>query len=258
MRRRRSAPGLPASWRTIARERLRQWPWLEGAEKDRIGELTERLLAKRWEAAHGFAIDDTMRLTVAVQAALLGVGDAEDLFGNVSSVVIHPTTMVLRGERPGPSPGVVTNQPLPALGHTSANGPVFIAWDTVERELRMPDRSSNVVLHEFAHKVDARNGLLDGTPPLADRTQLAEWVEVCTAELQALRAGRGDGPLSSYAATNPAEFFAVATEMFFEQPVALRDRKPRLYGVLAQFYGQDPAARVAVEWPVDTWTVTPP
>ena len=237
---------------------MRQWPQLDDAEKDRLGSLTQRLLSKRWEAARGFAIDDTMRLTVAAQAALLGLGHDDDLFANVNSVVIHPTTMVLRGERPGPSPGVMTNRPLPALGHTSAHGPVFIAWDTVERELRTPDRSSNVVLHEFAHKIDARNGMLDGTPPLADRDQLAEWVEVCTAELHALRSGRGDGTLSPYAATNPAEFFAVTTEMFFEQPVTLRARKPGLYAALSRFYGQDPAARIVVGWPVQTWTVTPP
>lgn len=243
MRRRRSQPGLPEAWRALAGERVRQWPLLDDAERARLEEVAALLLRKRWEASHGFAIDDTMRMTVALNAALLSLGHPGELFSNVSAVVIHPTTMVLRGERPGPSPGVVTNAPLRALGHTSSRGPVFIAWDSVERELRASRRTTNVVLHEFAHKVDALNGTLDGTPPLADADQLHEWVEVCSAELAVLRRGRGTGVLDPYAATNPSEFFAVATEVFFEQPVLLRQRHPQLYGVLSRFYRQDAAGR---------------
>lgn len=201
-----------------------------------------RLLAKRWEAAAGYTVDDEMRVTVAATAALLHLGHHEDAFANVTAVVIHPTTIVMRGERPGPFPGTMTDAPLPAHGHTSARGPVFIAWDAVERELRTNDRSGNVILHEFAHKIDALNGTFDGTPPLATREQLEEWVQICTGELTALR--RGDrGLLRPYAATNPAEFFAVATEVFFEQPRALQEQKPALYGVLSRFYAQNPAAR---------------
>jgi MtfA peptidase len=181
---------------------------------------------------------------VAVHAALLLLGVDEEPFANVTSVVIHPTTIVLRGERPGPFPGVMTDAPMAAHGHTSARGPVFIAWDTVERELRTPHRSSNVILHEFAHKIDALNGTFDGTPRLPSTEQLQEWVEICTAELAALRRGES-GVLRPYAATNPSEFFAVATEAFFEQPVVLRTQKPQLYGILSRYYGQDTAAREA-------------
>jgi MtfA peptidase len=234
---------MPDQWRAVMAERVRQWPVLDEAERRRLERLTLLLLDKRWEAANGFAVDDAMRVTVASHAALLHLGHDEDKpFGNVTSVVIHPSTIMLRGERPGPMPGVMTNAPMAAHGHTSARGPVHIAWDTVERELRTPHRSENVILHEFAHKIDALNGTFDGTPHLADRDQLAEWIEVCTAELAALRRGEG-GVLRPYAATNPSEFFAVATEVFFEQPVALRAGKPRLYAVLARYYGQDPAQR---------------
>jgi hypothetical protein len=97
-----------------------------------------------------------------------------------------------------------------------------------------------VILHEFAHKIDALNGTFDGTPPLAGAEQLAEWVAVCTAELHALRQGE-TGVLRAYAGTNPTEFFAVATEAFFEQPLQVRASKPALYGVLAGYYRQDPA-----------------
>ena len=243
MRLRGGGDPLPDSWRSVAQRRLRQWPLLDDDERERLGRVAARLLRKRWEAAHGFAIDETMRLAVAVNAALLSVGHHDEPFSNVTAIVIHPTTMQLRGERPGPIPGVVTNAPVPALGHTSARGPVFIAWDTVAAELASPHSTTNVILHEFAHKMDALNGLMDGTPVLADADQLREWVQVCTAELAALRRGEGGGILRPYAATNPSEFFSVATETFFGQPIALRASKPALYGVLARFYRQDPAIR---------------
>jgi hypothetical protein len=243
MRRRRPPRDLTALLRDAAGRRLWQWLLLDQAERAALERTAGRLLDKRWEASHGFAIDDEMRATVAVHAALLHLGHDEVPFGNVTAVVIHSTTMTLRGERPGPLPGVVTNAPLPTHGHTTARGPVFLAWDVIARELAAPRRTTNVILHEFAHKIDALNGTFDGTPRLAGAAQLEEWIGVCTAELEALRRGTPSAVLRPYAATNPSEFFAVATESFFEQPLALRAEKSRLYGVLAAYYRQDPAAR---------------
>ena len=245
MRRRRSNVQLLGQVRAAAEQRLRQWPLLDEGERDRLGQLALKVLAKRWEAAAGFAVDAAMRATVAVHAALLHLGHQDQPFANVTAVVIHPTTIVLRGERPAPIPGLVTDAPFAALGHTTSRGPVYLAWDAVEADLRAPRRTSNVILHEFAHKIDALDGTFDGTPRLADDGQLRDWVEVCTAELAALRRGNTSGVLRPYAATNPSEFFAVATEAFFEQSVALRAEKPELYGVMARFYGQDTAAREA-------------
>ena len=242
MRRRRRHERLPEPLRQVAAQALRQWPLLGEGERLRLDQRAARLLDKRWEASAGYAVDDEMRATVAAHAGLLHLGHDEEPFTNVTAVVIHPTTIVVRGERPGPFPGVRTDAPLPTLGHTSARGPVFLAWDAVERDLRAPERRSNVILHEFAHKIDALNGTFDGTPRMPSREQLQEWVEVCTAELRALRRGE-TGVLRAYAATNPSEFFAVATETFFEQPIALQAEKPRLYDVLARYYLQDPAAR---------------
>lgn len=245
MLRRRSNVALPVGWQAVARDHLRQWAQLDDAQRMRLQAPAARLLAKRWEASHGFALDDTMRLIVALHAALLHLGHDDEPFTNVTAIVVHPTTMVLRGQRPGPSPWVVTDAPLPALGHTSARGPVFIAWDAVERDLGAPHSATNVILHEFAHKIDALNGVLDGTPRLAGATQLREWIEVCTAAMAALRRGEGVAMLRPYAATNPSEFFAVATEAFFERPVGLQAQAPALYRVLAGFYRQDPAGRAA-------------
>jgi Mlc titration factor MtfA (ptsG expression regulator) len=103
--------------------------------------------------------------------------------------------------------------------------------------------TTNVVWHEFAHKLDMLDGTVDGTPPLADEVAMAEWVRVCTPEYERLRDGLPDPLLRSYGGTNTGEFFAVATEVFFGRPVDLRELKPELYRVLAGFYRQDPARR---------------
>ncbi|MET0158824.1 MAG: M90 family metallopeptidase, partial [Acidimicrobiales bacterium] len=113
------------------------------------------------------------------------------------------------------------------------------------RDTRLPTRGHNVVFHEFAHKLDMLDGIVDGTPPLPDQATVDQWVAVCTSEYEALRAGTAGPLLRPYAGTNPAEFFAVATEVFFVQPVELQAEKPDLYAVLSGFYRQDPAARIS-------------
>jgi Mlc titration factor MtfA (ptsG expression regulator) len=124
---------------------------------------------------------------------------------------------------------------------------VILVWDAVKRTGRHPESGHNVVYHEFAHKLDMLDGRADGTPPLAERSEIQRWSQVCSREFLALReqGARGkESLLDAYGATNEAEFFAVATEYFFDQPVALRSRHLDLYGVLQAFYKQDPAARV--------------
>ena len=184
-----------------------------------------------------------MRATIAANAALLGLGHTTDLYRNVTAVVVHPRTMVLRGERRGPSPGVMTRAPQRVGGHTSATGPVFIAWNDVERGWRDQGLPRNVVLHEFAHKIDALTGTLDGTPPVEGRAQRQQWIDVCTGVYEAVRGGRGPSVLRGYAGRTPAEFFAVTTEVFFERPHHLRAADEALYDVFAAFYRQDPCAR---------------
>jgi Mlc titration factor MtfA (ptsG expression regulator) len=100
------------------------------------------------------------------------------------------------------------------------------------------------VFHEFAHKLDMLDGTVDGTPPLATREQLTRWVEVCTRVYEQVVVGEAGRTLRSYAGVNPGEFFAVATETFFDDPLGLRAEHPDLYGVLADFYRQDPAKRL--------------
>ncbi len=241
---RHDRPALPDNWRDITAASLAHWPLLDDQERARLGELMEQVAQRRWEAANGFELTDEIRVVIAAQAALLVLGLGIDCYRDVTAVIVHPTTVTLRGERPGPARGLATDAPLTIAGQThDRRGPVLIAWDAARSGARHPERGVNVVLHEFAHKLDMLDGLVDGTPPLPDAAARRRWVEVCTDEYRRLRAGEDGSPLRGYAAVNPGEFFAVATEVFFDRPVELAALKPTLYAVLRDFYRQDPAAR---------------
>jgi len=228
--------------RAVVAATLPHWGLLDEEERERLATAAADLLERpSWEPAAGFALDEEIRGTIAGHAALLAVGLPEDAFRGVRTIVVHSSSSTMWTPRPGPLPGSVDAHPPRLLGHTSPTGPVFVAWDVARRQARHPERGHNVVFHEFAHKLDAADGIIDGTPRLAgpDRRQ---WIAVCQAEFDAVRAGGGSALLSDYAATNPGEFFAVATEVFFDRSRALQADRPELYAVLAGFYGQDPAA----------------
>ena len=225
-------------------EHLAVWPLLDAEEQRRLLHDIDQLLAtKIWEAARGFALDDTVRVVVAAQAALLVLGLTLDHYRGVSGIIVHPTTLRTRGERPGPSAGTVSADRLAVVGLAQGGrGPVVLAWDQALAGAHRSELGENVVLHEFAHKLDMLDGVVDGTPVLA-RDLRAEWVRVCSEVYDDLVAGVPRPPLRWYGATNPGEFFAVATELFFELPGELQSREPALYDVLLRFYRQDPAAR---------------
>jgi len=242
---RRGRDPLPEGWETVTARTLLHWRLLDEDERERLQALMAYLLGrKRWEASRGFELTDTMRVVIAAQAALLILGLDVDAYRDVTSIIVHPTTMVMTGPRAGPAPGVVADGPMPVIGEAhDRRGPVLIAWDAVRADARHPGWGHNVVVHEFAHKLDMLDNIIDGTPPLPDDEARRRWVEVCTREYRLLRAGEGGHLLDTYGASNPGEFFAVATEVFFSLPGELAAEKPELYEVLADFYNQDPAAR---------------
>lgn len=242
--------GLPPDGRALVEQHLAVWPQLDGAEQERLLEITDELLSrKRWEAARGFELDDTVRVVIAAQAALLVLELGTDHYRDVSAVIVHPTTVRTSGVRPGLAPGTVTSRDLDVLGLAQdRHGPVVLAWDKALAGAHRTEHGHNVVLHEFAHKLDMRDGVIDGTPLLPAELR-EDWVRVCTGAYQDLVEGRSRPPLRDYGATNPGEFFAVATEVFFEQAQELRVFEPELYDVLRRFYRQDPARRDAVSGP---------
>jgi MtfA peptidase len=245
-RRLRRGP-FPEDWLVYVARSVTQWPALDEDERAQfLDDVITLLVDKRWEAAQGFELTDEIRVTIAAQASMLILGlEDDDPYRNVGTIIVHPTTMYFPLEQAGPVPGTVVDSPLSLLGLAEYDGPVIVAWDSVSRVPRLQRGGHNVVYHEFAHKLDFADGVIDGTPPLDSDEAVQHWVEVCAAEFDTLQRGENaDGLLDDYAATNVAEFFAVVTEVFFERPIELEASKPELYAVMRRFYNQDPAARL--------------
>lgn len=220
---------------------------LDDGERSRFLAHANRLVERAsWEGARDVPVTDEMRHTVAAHAALLTAGfdTATDPYRNVKAIVLHARTIMVRGHRPGPLPGVYTSGPRALAGQSGhGRGPVVLDWRTVQREVGHPERGTNVVYHEFAHKLDQLDGVADGMPPLPSSEARAAWTQTIGTNFRRLRRRGPDGLVRAYGATNPAEYFAVTSELFFTRPTELRDRLPRVYLRLAEFYGQDPAAR---------------
>lgn len=222
--------------------------YLDDDERARLEDMVQVFVAeKHWEGCAGFEVTDDVKVTVAGQACLLLLGLPHLLYSNVFSILLYPSAVRLPAQPRSIGCGpVVDASPMPIAGEARFRGPVLLVWDKVREGAFHPQRGHNVVYHEFAHKLDMLDGTIDGTPPLADSSQYQQWIDVCTAEYEALRerSGRGERALlDPYGATNPGEFFAVATEYFFDRPRRMAHVTPDLYGVLGDFYNQDPAER---------------
>ena len=246
--RRRRIRTLPADADSLFARHLADWDHLSPTDRQRIRDAVTTLLeTKKWQAASGFELTDAMCTVIAAQAALMSLGLGLEVFHQVDAIVVHPTTMISTVPRPGPIAGSMTDEPVHLLGEAHHLGPVLLAWDAVRRDTRRWGHGMNVVIHELTHKLDMLDGMIDGTPPLPE-PQRQRWIDVCTAEYDALRAGSADEAdplLRDYAATDTGEFFAVAAEVFFSRPTEMAVLKPDLYGVLRDYFRCDPAARRA-------------
>jgi len=245
-RRRWSAPPaeFDEDWSALLEANFEHWRTLDTAELDRMRMLVAKFFHETtWEPANGFELTDPIRVLISAQASMLLLGLEIDEFPLLTSVIVHPSTVVQRGER-STGGSVRSSSPQMLLGQAHYRGPVLLSWSATRRGAKFPSRGENVVYHEFAHQLDMIDGITDGTPPLGDEAARDRWVRVCTAAYDTVRADRSE-VLRPYAGTNPAEFFAVATEVFFNRPDALQIHEHELYTELAAFYQQDPAARLA-------------
>lgn len=244
-RERARATPFPGEWQRIIERNVSAYSRLSPEDRRELLGHTQVLLAeKHFEGCGGLQLTDEIRVTVAAQASVLLLHRETDYYPRLTSILIYPSAYVVPGERPVDG-GIWEEGDEVLLGHTAPQlGAMVIAWDDVVRGARAFDDADNVVFHEFAHQLDFEDDVVDGTPPLASR-QYASWARVLGAEYEALRRATDDATstwIDEYGATNPAEFFAVVTELFFERPAALRARHPALYGELQAFYQQDPAA----------------
>ncbi len=240
---------FPQSWRDIMQKMVKHYSYLDQGEKNRLEQLVQIFIAeKNFEGCGGLELTDEIKVVVAAQACLLVLGLPDFQYLELDSVLIYPTTVALPPSRLSvfaDTPMIVPDQQA-ILGLASLRGPVILVWDAVVRGARHPEQGHNVVYHEFAHILDMRDGTADGTPKLLNRKLYNAWVEVCSKEFFKLKKDAEKGRkslLDSYGAVNEAEFFAVATELFFDRPFRMKREYPELYAVLSAYYRQDTAER---------------
>jgi Mlc titration factor MtfA (ptsG expression regulator) len=245
-RRRLVAQPFPPQWLEYLRRNVRHYQFLAPQEQAKLRDDLRIFLAeKNWEGCGGLTMTDEIKVTIAAQACLLVLGLRHNYFERVLSVLVYPRGYRGPGDEPGRD-GLIPERGSGRLGEAHYRGPVILSWADVLEEGRHPERGANVVYHEFAHQLDMLNGLIDGTPPLETPEQYRRWREVMSAAYRQLVEASAQGRatlLDQYGTTNEGEFFAVATECFFDRPVDLARRHPRLYEVLRDYYHQDPAAR---------------
>ena len=246
-RRRILAQPFPDQWESVLSKSVSFWPQLTSGERQKLKDDVQVFVAeKRWESTGGLELTDKVKVTIAGAACVLLLGLDYDLYRNVKTILVYPSDYEATWEKPIHG-DITPEDPEVRLGEAHYRGPVLLSWDSVRHGVRHPRDGHNLVYHEFAHKLDMSDGLIDGTPPLTGDKETVDWAEVMTSEYERLcdRVDRGRATLlDSYGATDSAEFFAVATEVFFEKPAQMRKVHPGLYEVLRGFYKQDPAGRL--------------
>ena len=218
--------------------------FIENLSKDETEKLQELVLLflaeKSFAGAHGMEVTDAMRVSVAAQACVPILGLGLDWYAGWTGIVVHPGDFRVRRSQMDEA-GVLHEWDDELAGEAMPGGPVVISWDAAAH-----DPYINVVIHEFAHKIDMLNGDADGLPPLHKGMDRRAWhdafEEAYEGFCDAVERGQ-DTWLDPYAAEHRSEFFAVVSEAFFEDPRETRRRYPDLYEQLKLFYRQDPAAR---------------
>lgn len=237
---------FPQAWRTILRRRVPQVARLPADQQLRLKQLIQIFLAeKAFIGCAGMVISDEVRVTIAAQACLPLLGAARGFYPKLRQILVYPGAFVVDRPAPGPA-GVQMEQRRLLSGESWTQGQVILSWQDVLEGAADPDDGRNVVIHEFAHQLDQDKGFANGAPALRGRAAYARWSRVMQAEFEALRARAAwgeTGLLSAYGATDPAEFFAVASEVFFEQPHQLAEQHPALYAELAGYYRFHPPGR---------------
>ena len=207
------------------------------------GRINVFLNEKALVGCGGFEITDEVKVTIAAHACFLILNRDTNYFPGFSTILVYPDTylvdeVVYDGE-------VATEGQDARSGESWPLGPVVLSWQDVRESLEDDSYGYNVVMHEFAHKLDEENGDVDGVPALAESSHYREWADVLTRAYGASGhpvPSRQSHVLDEYAYTAPEEFFAVATETFFEKPSQMKAELPELYGQLRRFYCVDPAA----------------
>lgn len=216
---------------------------LDAVQMAHLRELTTWFIDRKTiTGAQGLQVTPSMRVTVAAQACLLILNLGIDYFDGWVEVILYPGAFRVKHEKMDFA-GLVHHTASVLTGESWLRGPVILSWDDVEQDTYHGHPGQNVVLHEFAHKLDGLNGVANGMPPLGRGMSQKRWTEAMTEAYDALCLKVASGEptfINPYAATSPAEFFAVLSEYFFISPDILKESCPNVYRQLAMFYRQEP------------------
>ncbi len=242
-RKRLASRPFPSDWLAILERNVPLYARFPQSDRE---ELKRHVLVflgeKRFEGCGGLKITDEIRITIAAHACMLLLHRQTDYYPGLTSILVYPRAYVANNARRFVGGVVVESQDV-RLGESWHRGSVVLSWDDVQRSAADIHDGQNVVFHEFAHQLDSSGARGDSTPVLQDRSSFIAWARALEEDFEAFRRdirSRRPEVLDEYGATNPAEFFAVATECFFERPRQMQRIHPRLYEELKRFYQQDP------------------
>jgi len=243
-RKRLRSGSFPQAFREIIERNVPFYKRLPESDRHELQGLVQIFLGEKvFEGCGGLELSDEIKVTIAAQACLLLLHRQTDIYPRLITILVYPSAYLAKAVEPIGSGAVLEGEAI-HLGESWSSGVVVLSWDDVRAGTSDIRDGQNLVLHEFAHQLDREDGAINGTPLLDQRSQYVAWARVLNVEYDRLRRDRRLGRatvLDEYGATNPAEFFAVATECFFERPRMLQKRHPELYEELKGFYRQDPA-----------------
>ena len=234
---------FPAEWRQTLRRRV---PYFRAMPVDLQLQLKKRiqvfLAEKPFIGCAGLVVTDEMRVTIAAQACLLILNRRTDYFANLRQILVYPGAFIVDKVH-ADGTGVLQDQRHVLSGESWQQGQVILSWQDTVAGADVPDDGRNVVIHEFAHQLDQDNGRANGAPWLGGQRRRERWAQVLGDEFAALQRRVQNGQpslIGDYGASDPAEFFAVASEVFFEQPQRLAAEHAALYRELSGFYRVNP------------------
>ncbi|MEZ9537028.1 zinc-dependent peptidase [Shewanella sp. 10N.286.51.B8] len=234
---------FPKAWRQILKRRLPYFHALPTDLQLQLKKLIQIFIdEKQFVGCDGFNITDEVRVTIAAQACLLLLNRKTNFYPKLKQILVYPYAFIVEKNNTDFA-GVSSNKRNVLLGESWGNGKIILSWKSTLDGAAAPFDGQNVVIHEFAHQLDQENGNANGAPPLKEFTDYATWSATLGREFKALQyCAQHQLPslFNYYGATNPAEFFAVISETFFEKPLAFYQQHQLLYKELSQFYQLDP------------------